>query len=480
LPFNIVGVSPTYKNLTLHAGHRSMSFSKYSLSGHSFLGGGAEYKKNKWAFAAMGERLLKGVEYDSTSSPVPIYKRMEYGFKVAYSNKGDEIKFISFYAKDVESSIRAFPVQTVTRPLENQVYSISLKKKLNKKITLRFEGAQSGVTKDKRNAVLADNVGAIRQRIYFIPIKTTTTFSSAFNAGLDLSLGKAKVGAGIERVESDYRTLGAYFINSDFQNVTLSFSRPLLKKKISFSSRLGLQKDDLQKTKLSSMKRVVFSTNMGVTVSKKVKLNLSYSNFNSFINIKPVDQAFAQNSDLRNIDTLNFTQINQSYTASVAYKMLDNTNLSHNLGFNANYNLSDSKAPEGNTVNSVATAGVNYSLRLKKSKTSIGASVNANQNQSALGEAFFVEGGVNASRKILKEKISATLSANVMNNYENSKLTARLFSINNSYSLKLGKKHSINIGLRISSRVSIAKAELSYYKTSFQELFVNAGYSYQF
>src|SRR5690606_872052 len=43
-PFNIVGVSPTYKKFTFHAGYRNLSFSPYTLSGHSFLGGGVEYK----------------------------------------------------------------------------------------------------------------------------------------------------------------------------------------------------------------------------------------------------------------------------------------------------------------------------------------------------------------------------------------------------------------------------------------------------
>ena len=41
-PSNVVGVSPTYKNLTLHAGVRSLTFSPYTLAGHTFTGGGIE------------------------------------------------------------------------------------------------------------------------------------------------------------------------------------------------------------------------------------------------------------------------------------------------------------------------------------------------------------------------------------------------------------------------------------------------------
>ena len=41
-PFNQFGMSPYYKWLTLHVGYRNINFSRYTLSGHTFLGAGVE------------------------------------------------------------------------------------------------------------------------------------------------------------------------------------------------------------------------------------------------------------------------------------------------------------------------------------------------------------------------------------------------------------------------------------------------------
>ncbi|MCG8475496.1 MAG: hypothetical protein MI784_08490, partial [Cytophagales bacterium] len=41
-PFNRLSLSPAYKWLTAHIGHSSMTFSPYTLGGHSFFGLGVE------------------------------------------------------------------------------------------------------------------------------------------------------------------------------------------------------------------------------------------------------------------------------------------------------------------------------------------------------------------------------------------------------------------------------------------------------
>ncbi len=47
-PFNQFGVSPTYKWATVHAGYRNVSFSPFTLAGHTFLGGGVELNPGKF------------------------------------------------------------------------------------------------------------------------------------------------------------------------------------------------------------------------------------------------------------------------------------------------------------------------------------------------------------------------------------------------------------------------------------------------
>ena len=56
-PFNQIGLSPTYKWLTLHGGYRNVRFSPYTLAGHTVLGGGAELRPGKWEIGFMTGRL---------------------------------------------------------------------------------------------------------------------------------------------------------------------------------------------------------------------------------------------------------------------------------------------------------------------------------------------------------------------------------------------------------------------------------------
>ena len=89
-PFIQMGISPTYKWITLHAGVRNMMFSKYTLANHSFAGAGIELTPGKWRFSAMYGRFRKAVEYDSTdvNSEYRVqYKRMGYGVKAGYGGK---------------------------------------------------------------------------------------------------------------------------------------------------------------------------------------------------------------------------------------------------------------------------------------------------------------------------------------------------------------------------------------------------------
>ena len=41
-PFNQFGLSPTYKWLTVHAGYRNLTWSSFTLAGHTILGAGFE------------------------------------------------------------------------------------------------------------------------------------------------------------------------------------------------------------------------------------------------------------------------------------------------------------------------------------------------------------------------------------------------------------------------------------------------------
>jgi hypothetical protein len=476
-PFNIYGLSPTYKRWTFHGGYRNLTFSPYTLNGHNFFGGGVEYRGDKLSVAAMGGRFLKAVEYDSTNrDAVPTYQRLGGGIKLTYKVNADELSLIGFYAKDQAASINAVPLEVGLRPQENMVWSIAAKKLLFEKLMVQVEGARSAWTKDQGAAA----VNKTGNGLYFIKWNESTVVYNAFKANATYNFSFMSLGLGYERIDPEYRTLGAYYFNNDLENITLNFSTSLLKKKVNISGNGGLQHDDLAKTKASSMKRTVGSINVGIVASKRVNVNLSYSNFYSFVNVKPVDLQFLQGGTFAQFDTLNYTQVAQTITGSVNYKLAENDNKSSMIAFNASRMDASNKQGTTKQTNSMLNGGILFNQLWKKSGFNLGLNVNGNQTSYAQGDNIFVGAGLTGGIPVFQKKVRVSLGLNINENYEKGTLVARLYSVTNSYSLRLAKKHAINASARYSGRAKVGEASLGRYNGSFNEFMASLGYNYTF
>lgn len=478
-PFNILGLSPYYKTLTLHGGYRNLSYSGYTLNGHAFLGGGVDWKpKMGFIFSAMGGRFLKAVPYDSIESPKPSYERWGAAAKVGYQKGGDEIALIWFGARDKVGSIQEPPLAIGLTAQENMVWSLALKKKLSKTLSVNFEGARSAWTKDITSVEASDRKGI--NLIFFSTQRQSTTYYGAYKGSINKDFNTFKVGLNYERVEPEYRTLGAYYFNTDMENINGSFSTILFKKKLNLSTNLGMQHDDLNHTKISKMKRMVGSLNVSYKASARLNLTAAYSNFNSFVNVQPLDKRFVQQTPYERIDTLNYVQVTQSVNASASYRLSDNTDLSRNVSCNGSFNASSNKQGSNAQVTNMATGGANFSQVWKKSQMSLGIGTTYNQSSFATGISKYAGLTANASRPLLKKKIKATLTVTVNNNYENDVLKARLLSVNNNYNMRVGKRHSFRVGLRYMGRAKLGEATLTRYNTTFNEFFADAGYAFSF
>src|SRR5690606_9843526 len=127
------------------------------------------------------------------------------------------------------------------------------------KLMVQVEGARSAWTKDQGAAP----VNKTGNGLYFVKWNQSTVVYNAIKANATYSFSFMSIGAGYERIDPEYRTLGAYYFNNDLENITLNASTALFKKKVTISANGGLQRDDLEKTKASSMKRTVGSVNVG-------------------------------------------------------------------------------------------------------------------------------------------------------------------------------------------------------------------------
>lgn len=480
-PFNIVGLSPSYKNLTVHLGFRSMAFSSLTLAGHTFWGVGAEYKYKNFSIAAMGGRLLKAVEYDSLNTHmIPTYSRFGEGAKVSYAKDGNSVQFIVFYAKDDSSSIKYVPQIDHLKPQENMVYSIGLNRKVSEKITFDLEIASSAWNRDIRDDVPAETEASVINKLFLVERTRSTLYYNAYKTGLKFNMNTFSWGASYQRVEPGYRTLGAYNIANDFENITLNASTALFDKKVSLSGSGGFQHDDLDDDKESKMNRFVSSLSVNYKVSERLGLNAAYSGFNSTIKMKPIDDEYVENTVFDQLDTLNYIQLTTSLNAGLNYRMRETDIALHNISFNGSYQRADNEQGNNRFGSDMASASAGYSLSFKETGLSLGSSLNGNLSQYEEGQSVFAGLGVNGSVPLFQKKVNASVNGNVSNNFQDGELIALFYSAGSSFAYKFGKGHSANLSLRYSGRAKTGEAKYGRYNESLNEFTATIGYRYSF
>lgn len=481
-PFNIVGMSPTYKSLTMHIGVRSMSFSPYTLAGHSFLGGGLEYTFQDLGLSvkAMGGRFLKAVAVDTLNPEnTPTYNRYGGGLMLSYSKGGNEISLIGFHAQDDENSINTDDYLIDLRPQQNTVYSLSVKKNINSLVTIYGEGAFSAWTRNASDSLISEEE-SLSQKVFFISATNSTFYYNAYKAGIDLNLKIFTLGASYQRVEPEFKTLGSYNVANDFENISVNASTKLFKSKLSLQGQIGLQRDDLNDDKMSKMNRLVSSAGIVYKPGERLSLTLNYSGFNSTTQIKPVEDQYIENTVYDQLDTMNYIQLTQSFTGGLSYKILENDNVSHSISDNASYQKADNEQGDTRFGNSLINNSLAYSLAFKESGITLGVSLNGNMSFYDEGDASYLGLGINSSIPAIKKKLRISLGVNGANNYEDWNKTASLYSVNNSYSLRLWKNHSFNANIRYSGRQKLTESEFSTYNTNVNEWTFTFSYKYNF
>ena len=92
------------------------------------------------------------------------------------------------------------------------------------------EFATSSITKDLRDTTTRHNkANTFLSRIS--TVNGSTVYYNAFKTQMNYNYQKSTLGVGYERVDPGYETLGAYYFNSDLENITVNLSQVFLKDK---------------------------------------------------------------------------------------------------------------------------------------------------------------------------------------------------------------------------------------------------------
>lgn len=470
-PFNQYSIHPTYKWLTTHIGYTSMTFSPYTLNGHIFLGAGADASPNeKWKISVMYGRLLRAVTPDTTNGRnQPAFERWGYGVKAHYGDKSKFLDLILFRAKDKISSLPYVPETFNVLPQENLVLSIGGGASLLERFQIKYEIATSAITADTRAEKI--NAGNFTLEPLFTP-RTSTSYYKAMKGALNYNGKNFIVGVGYERIDPQYKTLGAYFFNNDFENITLNTNIALAEGKVNLGVSVGTQRDNLDDSKISTLKRSITSITVSFVPSQRLNVSTSYSNFLSFTNIRPLFQKINQLTPYENLDTLNYTQLSQNANANISYMVSASKEQRKSLSVNVSYvKASDTQAnmPQ-NSGTTFLNVNTSYNINLVANNLTISPSLNLS-NSNSLG--MTLGPSLTITKSSSNKKLRGSFAANGNRSYAESKLTSQILTLRLTGGYTLQKKHNLNLSLVALNRSGAGLP-------AFNELTGTVGYAYSF
>lgn len=479
-PFNQYSLHPTYKWVTGHFGYTSMSYSPYTVSGHVFLGGAVDVApEGKFKFSALYGRFLKAVEADTLSEnpPSPAFQRMGYGLKASYADGGDMVDLILFHAQDDETSINYVPEDEGILPEENLVVSIAAGKTILQHFLLKAELAASALSRDIR-APEAGHGNLLSKPGFLYSSRTSSSYYNAFKSSFAYQGSGYTLGVGYERIDPGYRTLGAYYFNNDLENITVNGATAILQGKLNVAANAGTQRDNLEDTKVSTMRRLVGSVNLGYAPSQKINLSASYSSFQTYTNIRSQFIDINQLTPYDNLDTLNFTQISRNATLGAMYMLGGDEKKRQNI--NANFTFQDAADKQGEVTQNSGMQFYNintaYSLSLVPQNMTVSVSFNGTLNKSPLISSRTLGPTLAVSRTFFDKKLRATASTSLNNSYTGSQLLTTISNGRLNGSVTMNKKHNINLSLVVVNRDNKVEGGAQ----SFTEFTGTLGYSYNF
>ena len=434
-PFNQFGLSPRYKWITVHLGYRNVSFSPYTLAGHTIYGAGVELKPGNFRFGFMYGRLNKGIEVDSTTgySQAASFTRNGYAAKIGYGSQKSFFDLSFLKAQDDTTSINQLTTDSSKRlmPEANIVGSVVTHLTISSHL---YVDADLGLSIYTNNVNSSLKLPELEKYNLIIPINLSTQKFLAYSAAVGYKQKYFSLKLAYKWVEPGFKSMGTYFFNSDMEQISIAPAFQVLKNRLRFSGNLGLQWDNVRKQKTATTSRTVFSGGLNIDFTKKLGLDIAISNYsmNSTPQVSLVNQKYL------------LTNTSKSYSFSPRFILAKK---SVNQMFTGNFTLSQLIDANSSTqsINEIETkmAFISYSLNFLKNAITFNASANLiiNTLKSDETKNYGLNAGIN--KGILKNKIQ--LGSNISYTLSKSKGSSNVLNLGLNCLYNLSKHNRIYV-----------------------------------
>jgi len=433
---NRLSLHPSYKWMKAHIGDVSMSFGPYTLNGHQFTGLGVELSPGRWQVSAMAGRLLKRVDADPNIPSLQVgYERWGYGIKTRYEGSTFALGGTVFAARDRDGRI-SFDIDALgIYPKGNIALGIEGSLSLIKDLKLSLEYGLSRMQQDLRS--------------------TEVSYYHALRADVSYSFLGNTLGVGYERIDPGYATLGAYYFNNDYENLTLNYSRSFFDSKLSLALSGGLQRDDLMGQKQEHNKRFVGSAQVGFTPSEALSASVSLSSFQSYRNLKSSFDYINARTPYDNLDTLQFTQLSHSLDADISWRLKQSEAQTQTLSATLSYQEAADRQGryiQPGQLTRFMNLGTSYSLDLSALDLTLTGGFNVSNNYADRKAVLTLGPSLSLAKRFLKKQLSTGLSLSYNETQEAGHRLAQVYNLRATAGYRFWGKHGLNASVAYQGR----------------------------
>ena len=461
-PFNQYGLSPKYKNTTLHIGHRSMKLSEYSLGGAQFFGIGVETKYKFVSVKALYGQFAKAVDgyfSDGTIIGEPSYERNGAGLGVYLGSKDNNLGLVFFKAKDKLSSITNLQEDNTIKPADNIVFGLVTKQKISKSISFDLETDWSAFTSDIRMPEeVLEGYSFINNLGNLFYTNRTTSINNAITGKLKLKRKRFSANLKYRIIDPDYKTYGSVYLNSDFEDISGNGTVNFLKKKLTVGANIGVQRNNLKKDKVTQTIRLINGINANYTPNQKWNFGANYSNFNAQTSMTLVVIE----------DSMRYGQVTKSYGTNVTRNFKVGKN---KVVTTVNGMYQDAKI-NNETNSTLYNAGLTclYSVTALKLNLMLNGSYNNVLTPTA--ESTSIGPSLGITKSLLKQKINVSIISSLLKSYVNSQDNGLINNNKLGVNYKLIKRATIKASFAYSVKQSNG--------LSVNEMITSIGFNYAF
>ncbi len=456
-PFNRFGLSPSYKWIKLDLGWRSLNFSQFTLSGQQIFGAGIELTPGKFRAAFIYGKFNDAVTdislYNNLNNNTPLYKRTGFAAKLGYGSSANFLEFSYLQAKDDSNSISKLLADSVqAKPAANQVLGLNGQITILNALVFKAEAAASYFTGNLNSDSLMTG-NSLAKLAAFTPV-TSSRISFAGEASMNYQLKSGNFNLKYRRVDPNYQSMGAFYMQTDIEQYTVGFNYSFLKNKLHLQSSIGFQDNNLAKTAANPSKRTIGNIGLNISPSSAFGLDINYSNYGISEQIIP---QFTNPSAIIRYDSVRISEVNQSISVS-PHVFINGENVQHSLTLQSDFQLlHNNNAAQSDEDFTSTMSSLIYSLIFPKSNFNITNTLNyfntilTGNTTATLGYNLGISKNIIHNKEQDKKSWVKSLNLSLFGGYFASSLnhssTGTTISLNPSVGFVLRSKQALQLTL---------------------------------